>query len=266
MSETMIFKNVKINYHDVGMGNAIVFLHGFLESLDIWNEFTKRLCCGYRMISIDFPGFGKSDMINEKHSLEMYADSIKAVLDHLVISKCVLVGHSMGGYVGMVFAEKYPEMLMGLGLFHSHADADDEEAKKNRNRAIEVIKKNHTGFVKDFIQDLFAPENQKAFEPDISILKERAAKISKEAIIAAMEAMRDRGSKLDILEKTDLPVLFIAGKKDKRVPFNKLMEQAKLPKHAEILVLGNTAHMGFLEDKEICLRKIRQFLEVCYNA
>lgn len=265
MSETILYNNAKINYHDVGMGNTIVFLHGFLESLDIWSSLTKKLCCGYRLVSIDLPGFGDSDVIAETHTMEMLADSVKAVLDYLVISDCVIIGHSMGGYAGLAFAEKYPEMVKGLGLFHSHAADDDEEGKKNRDRAIEAIKKNHTGFVMDFIQGLFAPANVVRLKDQIQIMKERASAISKEAVIAAMAGMRDRPSKLDVLKKTDAPVLFIAGKEDKRVPLTKVMEQAILPKHSDILILGNVGHMGFLEADKICLRKIKNFAESCYS-
>ncbi len=263
MSKTITYQKKKIHYSDVGKGDAIVLLHGFLESLEMWDEFSKELKKDFRVICIDLPGFGASEMIAEIHSMEMFADCVKAVLDHLGISDCVMIGHSMGGYVSLEFAEKHP--LKGLGIFHSHASGDDPEKKKNRNRAISVIKQNHVGFIKEFIPDLFANENVKKFSKEIKILKERAGRISKEAILAAMVGMRDRESKLEVLSKIDVPVLFIAGKQDIHIPLAKVMENSTIPKHSEILVLGNIAHMGFLEAKDECLRKIRYFADYCFT-
>jgi len=257
------YKNAKIHYTDAGKGPSIVLLHGFLESLEMWDEFANQLSTEFRVICIDLPGFGDSGMISDIHSMDTFAGSVKAVLDHLGISDCVMIGHSMGGYISLAFAKKYPKMVKGLGIFHSHAGADDPEAKKNRDRAISVIRQNHVGFIKEFIPDLFAPENVGKFSKEIKLLKERAGRVSKEAIISAMAGMRDRKSRLDVLEKSEKPVLFIAGKLDTRIPLAKVMEQATLPKHTELLVLGNIAHMGFLEAKDECLRKIRYFADYC---
>jgi pimeloyl-ACP methyl ester carboxylesterase len=65
-----------------------------------------------------------------------YADCIHALLRHENISSCIMLGHSMGGYITLAFAEKYPLLLTGLGLIHSTAFADSEEKKKNRARAL----------------------------------------------------------------------------------------------------------------------------------
>ncbi len=265
MSQIITYQQKTIHYQDTGKGPAIVLLHGFLESLDMWEEYAKRLSGDFRVVSIDLPGFGKSEMLAEIHTMEILADSVKAVLDQLKISECVMIGHSMGGYIDLVFAEKYPEMIKGIGIFHSHAGEDNAEGKRNRNRAISAIQNNHVGFAREFIQDLFAPSNLERLSKEIQVLKDKASEISKEAIIAAMAGMRDRTSKLHVLQQTDVPVLFIAGRQDKRIPLDKVMEQATLPIHSDILVLGNIGHMGFLEAKEICLRKIKNFTELCYD-
>lgn len=265
MLKTLTYKNATINFTDSGKGSCVVFLHGFLESLDMWDEYSELLSDRYRVICIDLPGFGKSEMVHDIHTMEIYADTTKAVLEHLNIYECVLAGHSMGGYVSLVFAEKYPELLKGLVIFHSHGAEDDPEAKKNRDRAIEIIKQNHVTFVRDFIQNLFAQENVQRLSYEIDIMKKNAAMISPEAIIAAIAGMRDRESKIDVLREINVPVLFIAGKQDSRMPLDKIMDQAKLPMHSEVLLLGNIGHMGFLEAKEECLEKINNFVFRCYK-
>lgn len=259
MSEKKHFEINKINYTDTGRGKPIVLLHGFLESLDIWDHFTKKLSESFRVICIDLPGHGKSQVFEGDLTMGVMADWVKAVLDHLNVKSCVMVGHSMGGYTTLEFAMKYPDMLKGFVLFHSHASADTEEARENRRRTINIVKLNKGGFIKEFIPDLFAEENAMIFEDEIRKLQEQASKTSAEAIIAALGAMRDRTAKIELLLNTRVPVLFIAGKEDARIPVQNIMAQAILPNHAEVLILGKTGHMGFIEAREKTLEMLKSF-------
>jgi len=134
------FKNGSINFEAYGSGEVLVLLHGFTESLKIWYDFKDKLAKKFHVILIDLPGHGMSSIINEVHSMELMADSVKAVIDHLRISSAVMVGHSMGGYVSLAFARKYSSLLKGMGLFHSTSLADSDENKEARERAIAIIR------------------------------------------------------------------------------------------------------------------------------
>ena len=155
MEKQIKFQNKKINFTDEGSGNPLVLLHGFLGSLEIWKVFSTELSKKYRVICIDLPGHGKTDNFWGIHPMEFIAETVKAVLDELKIEKCVMTGHSMGGYAALSFAEKYPELLQGLCLFHSHAMPDTPEAKINRERAIKAVSLNRKGFINQFIPELF---------------------------------------------------------------------------------------------------------------
>ena len=264
MQRNVIFKGKSIHYKTEGTGKPIILLHGFLESLEMWNDFTKSLLHKFTVIRIDLPGFGNSETISSVHTMELMADTVKAVMDHEEIKAAVIVGHSMGGYASLAFAEKYPEKLKGLCLFHSHAAADTNEAMKNRERTIEIVEKNHIGFISNFIPDLFAPENVKKFEKEIDLLKTNGIKTSRKGVIAALMGMKTRTSKLGLLNKTNVPVLFIAGKKDKRIPANTIMEQALLPYHSEVLLLGNVGHMGYIEARNETLESLQCFAKKCF--
>src|SRR3972149_4760338 len=113
------FRNVKVRYSDKGKGRVIVLLHGFLESLEIWDEFSNKLSKRFRVLAIDLPGHGKTPAIGYVHSMELMAECAKAVLDSLELRKYVVAGHSMGGYVALAFAEMFPQNLSGLCIFHS---------------------------------------------------------------------------------------------------------------------------------------------------
>ena len=257
------YQGKKIHYISEGEGNTILLLHGFMESSEIWKSFSKELSVNFRIICIDLPGHGKSECISVIHSMELMADVVKQILDHLAVSSFVLIGHSMGGYVSLQFADQYPDMLKGLGLFHSQAMADSEETKVNRDRTCEIVKQNRKSFISQFIPDLFAEENIEIFATEIQILQSYVIDMSVEAIIAAINGMKLRDTKLHVLADLYKPVLFILGKKDSRVDIQQAMKQAILPDHSEVLLL-NVGHMGYIEAKDETLFTVRSFAEKCF--
>jgi len=259
MTSHILYKGKKISFRDKGQGPAIVLLHGFLENMDMWAYFTKKLSEEFRVITIDLPGFGKSECLGRVHLMEQMATAVNKVLKQCEIRNCLMIGHSMGGYVTLAFASKYPGKLKGFGLMHSHAMADSPEAKVNRNRAIEVVASDRGAYIFNFFPDLFAPENVPLYEKEIKNLHADALKTSPRAIIAALEGMKYRTDKLDILVKTKVPVLFILGKKDSRIPFENTINQATLPATSEILVLDNVGHMGHIEARKKTLKAIEGF-------
>ncbi len=263
MEKTINYLGKRINFSDSGKGNALILLHGFLESGMIWKDFTKILSSEFRIIAIDLPGHGKSENLKPVHTMELFADVIKAVLDHLQIKQCVMIGHSMGGYATLAFAEKYPLDLKGIGLFHSSAASDTPEAKANRDRTIQAVSKDHIGFIRQFIPDLFAPENRKHFQNEIEELGKSASSMNKESIIAAIEGMKSRTDKFELLKRAEFPVLFISGKKDKRISVNSILEQAALPDRCEVQILGGVGHMGYIEAKNETLAIVRNFADKC---
>ena len=127
---------IKTTIDTGGNKPVLVFLHGFCENKQIWEQFTQPLQANYRLILIDLPGFGDNTVPRPDYTMESGAVYVREVLTSLAIQKCVLIGHSMGGYVGLAFAEKYPELLLGLVLFHSSALPDSAEKKENRNKTI----------------------------------------------------------------------------------------------------------------------------------
>jgi pimeloyl-ACP methyl ester carboxylesterase len=261
---TFNYKGSNINYSITGSGGTLVLLHGFTETQDIWKDFVKELSTGYRVLTIDLPGHGASECIGEVHSMELMAECVKALLDTSAISECVMIGHSMGGYVTLAFAELFPERLKGFGLFHSSALSDSEEAKENRNRAIKLIRQNHTSFISSFIPDLFAPHNRDLYKEEIAELVRAANQMSPPSIIAAQEGMKSRPDRISVLSGAQCPVLFILGKLDSRVPYEKALPQAGLPDDAVLLSMGKAAHMGYIEEKEKTLYAVRAFLDGIY--
>ena len=261
MQKQIDFQGQAIYYTDQGSGPALVLLHGFMESTTMWDHFSRSLAADFRVICIDLPGHGQSPVYHGQLTMEVMTDWVKTVLDGLEVARCVMVGHSMGGYVSLAFADRNPEMLSGICLFHSHASADTVEARENRRRTINIVNLNKGGFIVNFIPDLFAPENIDKYQQEIEQMQAQASLMPAEAIVAALEAMRDRSGKIEFLLNTRLPVLFIAGKEDARIPVQKVMAQAILPAHAEILILAGVGHMGFVEAQKKTLEMLRGFAQ-----
>ncbi|MBN1199301.1 MAG: alpha/beta hydrolase [Bacteroidales bacterium] len=256
----------KIAFSDTGEGQCLVLLHGFTESSGIWRRFIRNLSGRFRVIAIDLPGFGVSECIAEVHSMDLMAEVVKKILLSRGIRQCVMAGHSMGGYVTMAFARLYPRILKGICLFHSHPFPDSPEGLINRNRSIELIKTDKFNFILQFIPSLFPENSQEKYRKQVNQLIDEASGLSKEAILAGMIGMRERQDSAETLKNLKVPVLFILGMKDKRIPMEHTGEMLLLPKHSESLILQEVAHMGFYESPTLTLRVLGDFAARCLGV
>ena len=265
MTEEISFLDTKIFFQAKGNGPAVILLHGFPESSAIWNDFAEELSKDFFVVTPDFPGHGKSGLPSSVTGLETYADSVHTVVNHLQINSFTLVGHSMGGYVVMAYAKKYQSenLLNGIGLFHSTVFADSEEKKVNRNRAIEVVKNDRLTFIAELIPSLFAKENVSRYSEEIIRLKEIAKICSSESIVASLASMRDREDTSEFMSASNLPFLFILGKKDNSIPFAQNFPIVDFPKKSFSVILDDVGHMGFIEAKQETLFALRNFLKFC---
>jgi pimeloyl-ACP methyl ester carboxylesterase len=148
VAQLIIYKNTKISFTDQGKGTALVLLHGFLENKSMWDAFIPELSKKYRVITLDLLGHGDTECYGYVHAMEDQADMLYALTLFLKLRKVVLVGHSMGGYIALAFAELFPDHVKGLVLLNSTSRADSEERKVNRDRAIEAVKQNYAAFVR----------------------------------------------------------------------------------------------------------------------
>jgi len=223
--KTFNYKNTNIYFTDSGKGNAVVLLHGFLEDHTIWQAVSSLLSKKFRVISVDLLGHGKSDCYGYIHTMEDQADMLFALLTELRLRKVSLAGHSMGGYIALAFAELYPEHVRSLVLLNSSAQADSEERKLNRDRAIEVVKKNSNAFIGMATQNLFDNDAHSRYKEKISAFTSQALKTSLQGIIASLEGMKIRMDREALLHFGPYPKLFIASENDTIIPLPDIQEQ-----------------------------------------
>lgn len=246
--KNILYKNTKISFTDSGEGTPIVFLHGFLENKEMWQEYVALFSEKYRVITIDLLGHGETDSLGYVHSMEENANAVHEVLEHLNIEKAIIVGHSMGGYVGLAFAELYPNNVRKLVLLNSTSKEDSAEKKLNRTRAIKAVKQNYEAFVSLAIANLFSENNRTRLAKEIEKVKEQALKTPLQGIIASLEGMKIRKDREEFLQKNLFPVLLILGKKDPVLNYEESI--AQIEDTTAELVSFDDGHMSAIENKE----------------
>ncbi len=258
--KTFNFKNEPFSYIKKGKGSLVILIHGFLEDHRIWKSLVNRLSDKYMVVALDLPGHGQSPCLGYAHSMELMADLVNELMHHLNKRKCHLVGHSMGGYVALAFAERFADKMHSLSLVCSHASADSTSKKADRTKAMQLVKTKKALFIESAIPALFYTKNKKQTAA-INKTKKVANNTSIQGIIAALSGMRDRLEREIILKFAPYPVLIIAGEKDNLIPIESLKEQAKLPDNCQLEILEDVGHMPFYEDTMLFESIVERFLK-----
>jgi pimeloyl-ACP methyl ester carboxylesterase len=264
MDKQIIFQNQPIFYKVTGEGNPVVLVHGVPADGSLWNNQAAFLSSRYKLIIPDLPGSGKSGLTTDLSIVSM-AEMINCILEEEKLPEAVLIGHSMGGYICIAMAEKYPGKVKALGFFHSSAYADTEEKKATRQKNIGFIQKHGSyEFIKQSTPGLFSDDFRKDHLDIINSIIEKYRNFNQASLAAYQQAMMDRSDKRKVLEQIEKPVLFIIGEYDKAVPLKDSMEQSHIPALVYIHVLMNSGHMGMLEEPDKSNQILSMFLiDVC---
>jgi pimeloyl-ACP methyl ester carboxylesterase len=253
-----------IHYNDQGKGKVIVLIHGYLETSEIWTSFARKLAEKFRVISVDLPGHGGSDIFSDVHTVEFMATVIKDLIEDTGTGKIFLTGHSMGGYVTLAFADLFPEKLTGYCLFHSHPFADSAEVVKRRKMEIRLIKAGKWNmFFSDSIQKMFASQNLEKFKAELHHSKKISASLPGQGIISVLNGMMTRPSRLSVMEEGWVPLLWILGAMDNYINCEQIQGRVRLPANAKVCVLPDSGHMGFVEEEEYSLKVLAEFVNKC---
>ncbi|NVK51917.1 MAG: alpha/beta hydrolase [Flavobacteriaceae bacterium] len=255
------YKNAQIAYTSTGKGTAVVLLHGFLENSMMWNKIAKELSKRNRVICIDLLGHGKTDCIGYIHSMELMADVVNTVIKHLKIRRIILVGHSMGGYVALAFAEKYHQKVKGLCLMNSTSYADTKERNKLRLKANKMIQTNFNSIVKISFTNLFSKQSKKQFKQEISEALQEALQTTLQGYMACQEGMRVRPQRFELLKKSAFKKFFVIGKKDPILNYQELLQEAKNTDSTYVLL--EEGHMSHIENKNQLTIALLGFVKGC---
>ncbi|QEC66197.1 alpha/beta hydrolase [Panacibacter ginsenosidivorans] len=266
MKIKLSYLNTEIFYHTEGKGLPVILIHGFAEDSEVWSEQKSFLKDHCRLIIPDLPGSGLSAFENNKQenadTIEYYADVVYALLRYETIEYCLMLGHSMGGYITLAFAEKYPELLKGFGLIHSTAFADSAEKKQNRQKGISMMEEyGGYSFLKTTTPNLFAAKFKAAHPEKVETLIEKGKGFSTVALQQYYRAMMNRPDRTNILKNSNKPVLFVMGTEDVAAPLEDVLKQTYLPIISFVHILEDTGHMGMWEHPEKMNNAILEFIK-----
>ncbi|HAQ06090.1 MAG TPA: alpha/beta hydrolase [Bacillus bacterium] len=248
-----------MSYYDIGDGKPIVMIHGFAGSKLYWEGIIPELSKNSRVIALDLPGHGDSNMGAEKYSIEDIAGMIREFLDELGLEKVTMFGHSLGGYITLAFAEQYPEYLNGFSIIHSTAAQDSEEAKSGRDSNVKkVIEEGTESLVQGLSQKLFSPANSEINASDIKQTRDIGNSTSVNGMVSALLAMRDRPDRNFVLKASSMPILLVAGEQDQIIPPEKTFSVSK--ENIEHYLIKGSGHMSMYEQPVELIKAIKSFL------
>jgi pimeloyl-ACP methyl ester carboxylesterase len=247
-------------YQKIGHGKPVFLVHGFGEDATIFKHQTDDLQNSFELIIPDLPGSGTSQLCDEEMNMELLADFVFEIAAQENFQKIILLGHSMGGYLTMAFAQKFAHKLCAFGLIHSSAYEDDEAKKETRRKSIKLIENDGKEiFLKTMIPNLYSEESKLKYQVEMQEHLTMAINISSKALIAYCHAMINRPDSRQILAIAKVPVLFVVGKKDNAIPYMQMIEQVSMPAIAKVEILEKVGHTSMNESKKELNRIINNF-------
>lgn len=257
----------ELAYYDQGKGEqAILLIHGFGEDHAIWKNQIEFLSTHYRVIAPNLPGVHCKPLAlhhSQAPNIRMYVEVLHELMHHLHIEQYYIVGHSMGGYIGLSFADYYVNHVEGLLLFHSTTYEDNEAKKTSRMKVAEFIQEwGVSKYLEIATPNLFGDAFKKTNPGVIQNVIDSGSGISQEAMIQFVFAMRNRKAMTHLLQQHTIPVWMIVGDADLAVPIQDSLEQIKLLPSSNCLVLNNVGHMGMFEGTD----QVNEFIHQCIQS
>ena len=242
---------VKLHWREAGAGDPVVFIHGFPFRSTMWGPQLEAVPDGWRFIAPDLRGFGESERGDAALTIDLFADDVVRLLDHLAIDQAVICGLSMGGYVALSLATRYPDRLRALVLIATRASADSDEGRANRKKlANEVRQHGPSPVVDSMLPKLLTPETVSKRPEVVKQVRDMMLRTKPEGAAAALRGMAERDDQTELLAKISVPTLIIVGAGDAITPVadSETMHQA-IP-GSRLVVLENAGHVSNLERTE----------------
>ena len=250
-------------YDDHGIGIPVLFLHAFPLNREMWQgEVTALLGDGrYRLVALDWRGFGESDITTPVSTMEQFADDVAGLMDLLGIQQAVLCGLSMGGYAAFAFLRKYPQRVAGLVLADTRPGADSPEAQANRENVARIAEMQGVAAIADLQVPRLLSGYTRQHHPEVEIrVRHLIDTATPQGIAAASRGMAQRADSSGLLVGITCPTLVIVGEEDSLIPPAVVQEYASQIPGVQFVVIPRAGHLSNLEQPELFLQTIRGFL------
>ncbi len=258
---------IEIFWLEEGRGNPLVLLHGFPFTAAMWGPQLVNFSRKFRVIVPDLRGFGKTTKGEEEAtSMELMADDLAGLLDHLKLKKAVIVGFSMGGYIAFSFYRKYPDRTQALVLCDTRSEADSEEVRSARYQLIEKIKETGQRSAADgLVPRLFGPQTYRQQQEMVAHLAGLIERNNPAGTIAAARGMAERPEFNFLLKEIKVPTLVMVGKEDLIASPEGARKMAEQIPDWQFSIIPNAGHMSNLENPFFFNQALETFLRSVYD-
>ncbi|MFA6152758.1 MAG: alpha/beta hydrolase [Chitinophagaceae bacterium] len=256
----------EIVYYKTGSGPAILLVHGFPANAELWRFVVPALAEKYTVILPDFFGKEKIWLKDNETSTLLLAESFNDILAHEKLEKILYIGHSMGGYMGLEFASRYPEKLAGLSLVHSSPLPDDEARAEGRRKTVAILQQGGKRlFLKKMVPALFAPAFLESNPEIVDRQLNESVQVNDESLAAFYKAIMERRETTATTKNAGFPVQTIIGKKDSISNITKELAGEILANINFVRVYENTGHMAMLENSRELNVDLLEFAAYCWS-
>lgn len=253
--------DIQLAYTDAGLGQPVVLLHGYPFNRTLWNEQVGALSNSYRVITPDLRGHGESDASAGAATMNRMAQDVAALMDHLEISRAVIGGLSMGGYVALAFYKQFPSRVRALILADTRAQADTEEGKQTRyQQAEKALAEGMAGIADAMLPKLLTPDTVSKHPEVVKRVRDMMLKTKPEGAAGALLGMAERDDQTSLLSQISCPTLILVGRED---PITPVQDSEKMHREIEgsrLVLIENASHVSNLEQTEQFNEELLRFL------
>lgn len=253
---------INISYLDYGKGdNIIIFIHGFPFDKSSWDLQLNELKDEFRVIAYDIRGFGQSTSDEQSFSMDLFTDDLIALMDELKITKAVICGLSMGGYIALNAISRFPDRFQKLVLSDTQCTADSPEGKEKRYKAIDLLNKGGLRqwtdtFEKNVFTEKFIHEKENEVKKIRSIMLTNPLS----SYVSALKALAERRDTCSILDSVKIPTLIICGEADEITPVEKSQQMHEKIKTSVLRTIPDAGHLSNVEQPEVFNKYLREFI------
>ena len=256
-------EDIQLAYTDTGMGQPVVLLHGYPFNRTLWNEQVAALSNRYRVITPDLRGLGESEATPGAATMNRMAQDVAALLDQLEISRAVIGGLSMGGYVALAFYRQFPSRVRALVLADTRAQADTEEGKQTRHQQAEkALAEGMAGIADAMLPKLLTPETVSKHPEVVKRVRDMMLKTKPEGAAGALLGMAERDDQTSLLPQISCPALILVGREDPITPVQDSEKMNREIAGSRLVVIENAAHVSNLERTEQFNDELVRFLKL----
>jgi 3-oxoadipate enol-lactonase len=254
--------DIQLAYDDVGMGPALVLIHGYPFNRSLWTEQTEALTGRYHVVTPDLRGFGESDSSEGPATMDRMAQDVAKLMDHLGIDEAVIAGLSMGGYVALAFIKQFASRVRALVLADTRAHADTEEGKQTRfQQAEKAVAEGMAGIADGMLPKLLTPETVSKRPELVRRVRDMMLKTKPQGAASALLGMAEREDQSEFISTIRVPTMIVVGREDAITPVadSEMMKSKIAPSH--LVVIENAGHVSNVEQPEAFNLALLKFLE-----